>query len=147
MATQETQVGVAKIFAFLKADGTVAAAMAPLTGAATVTMENADFEHKFKMDESKGMDGNVETLFGSDEQYDISINFTPTAATRAGAIAQGETLIPAKLSKVTLSGFSLSKYNGDFNYVGGATIKLVRDKECVVGLKLRSWVGSRDMGT
>lgn len=135
---QETQVGVAKIFSLS------GAAMETLEGAATITMESADFEHKFKLEESAGQDGDVETLFASNEQFDISINFMPKGATRADAATQADELIPAPLSKVTLSDFAISKYNGDYNYIGGATIKLVRDKECVMGMKLRAYIGNRD---
>src|SRR5258705_232320 len=103
----ETQVGVAKIF------GIAGALMATLTGAATITMENADLEHKFKLDESKGQDGNVETLFGSDEQFDVAINFMPNGATRAAAADSLANSRPAMLSKVTLSGFAAAEINGD----------------------------------
>lgn len=106
-------------------------------------MENADFEHKCKMDESKGQTGEVETVFFSDEQYEISINFMPKGASRAAAISQAANLIPALGTKVTLSGFDIARYNGDYNYIGGGTIKLVRDKECVMGMKLRAWITNR----
>ena len=137
MATPETQIGVAKIF------GLIGATAVTLTGAATITMENADFEHKFKLEESIGQDGNCETLYATNEQYDIAINFMPNGATRAAAADSADGFIPAPLSKVVLSGFQIAKYNGDYNYVGGATIKLIRDKECVMNLKLRAYIANR----
>lgn len=135
---QETQVGVAKVF------GLRGAALETLEGAATITMESADFEHKFKLDESLGQDGDVETLFASKEEYEISINLMPTGASRAAAADQAVDLIPAPLSKVTLSEFAIESFNGDYNYIGGATIKMVRDKECVMGMKLRAFIANRD---
>jgi len=48
------------------------------------------------------------------------------------------------LSKVTLSGFSADVFNGDFNYIGGWKVKLVRDKECACGIKLRAYLANRD---
>lgn len=137
MPTQETQVGVAKIFSVI--NGT----LTTLSGAATLTVENADLEHKFKLDESKGQDGNTETLFGSDEQYDVTINFMPNGATRAAAVTSAANLIPSMLSKVVLASFAIARLNGDYNYIGGGSIKMVRDKECVMGLKLRAYIANR----
>ena len=137
MPTQETQVGTAKIF------GLIGGTAVTLVGAATVTIENADLEHKFKLEESIGQDGNCETLFATNEQYDIAINFMPNGATRAAAATSAANMIPAPLSKVVLSGFAVARYNGDYNYVGGATIKMVRDKECVMNIKLRAYIANR----
>ena len=137
MATQEIQVGVAKIF------GIFGGSIVTLTGSATVTLENVDFEHKFKLEESIGQDGNCETLYATNEQYDIAINFMPNGATRAAAAVSADGFIPAPLSKVVLSGFQIAKYNGDYNYVGGATLKIVRDKECVGNMKLRAYIANR----
>lgn len=133
----EVQAGSAKIFS------TRSGALATLSGAATLTIENADLEHKFKMDEIKGQDGDTETLIASDPQYDVTINFMPNGATRAAAVSSAANLIPDPLSKVTLSGFSVARLNGDYNYIGGGTIKMVRDKECVMGLKLRAYITNR----
>ena len=133
----ETQVGKAKIY------GLSGATAVTLEGAATITIESADFEHKFKLDESAGQDGDCETLFGANEQYDISINFMPNGATRSAAADSAANMIPAPLAKVVLSGFAINRYNGDYNYVGGATIKMVRDKECVMGIKLRAYIANR----
>lgn len=137
MATPEVQVGVAKIFGLIGGTATT------LEGAATITIENADFEHKFKLEESLGQDGNCETLYATNEQFDIAINFMPNGATRAAAATSAANMVPSPLSKVVLSGFSVARYNGDYNYVGGATIKLVRDKECVMNLKLRAYIANR----
>lgn len=138
MPTQETQVGVAKIFAVIT--GT----LTTIVGAATLTVENADLEHKFKLDESKGSDGNTETLFSTDEQYEISINFAPTGTSRANAATSAANLIPPPLSKVTLSEFAIERLNGDYNYIGGGSIKMVKDKECAMGLKLRAYLANRE---
>lgn len=138
MATQEIQVGVAKIF------GLIGATMDPAEGAATVTMENADFEHKFKLEESAGQDGNCETLYATNEQFDVAINFMPNGATRAAAAASAEAMIPDPLAVIELSDFAVDRYNGLYLYVGGATVKMVRDKECVMNIKLRAYIANRD---
>src|SRR5262245_63827442 len=137
MATPETQVGVAKIF------GLIGATMTTLTGAATVTIENAEGEDKFKLDESKGQDGNVETLFASDQQFDVTIDFMPNGATRAAAASSLTNSRPVPLTKVTLSDFTAVALNGDYNYIGGWKVKLVRDKEVVCGIKLRAYLANR----
>jgi hypothetical protein len=118
----ETQVGVARIFGVKNATVSVGA----------VTIENADLEHKFHLDESKGQDGDTETAIASDEQFDLTINFMPHS---------GAAVIPEPLATITISGFEMADLNRNYRYIGGGSVKQVRDKECVAGLKLRSWAG------
>lgn len=137
MATPETQIGVAKIF------GLIGGTMVVLTGSATITMESADLEHKFETQKSKGQDGNTETVYGSDETFDVSINFAPNGNTRAAAATSLANCRPAMLTKVVLSGFAAAVYNGDYNYMGGWNVKMVRDKELVCGIKLTAYIANR----
>src|SRR5436190_14650457 len=136
--TVETQVGVAKIFLGLK-DGTITT----LTGAATITAEDADLEHNFDLEEHEGQDGNVESMMGCKERLDVTINFAPNGATRAVAINSAANSWPSMLSKVVLAGFSVAKYNGDYNYIGGATCKTTKKGVVMQGLKLRAHLANR----
>jgi hypothetical protein len=131
MATQETQVGVAKIFSM------IGATMVVLTGAATITMETASLEHNFTADDHEGQDGNVETIIGYNERLEISIDFAPNGAARTDAITSAANSWPAMLSKVVLSAFKVAKFNADFNYIGGASCKITKKGVAVMGVKLR----------
>ena len=137
MATQETQVGVAKFF------GLIGATMVSLTGSCTLTLESADIEDKFDLQKSKGQDGNTETMYASDQTLEVSINFAPNGDSRTAAGVSLVNCRPAPLEKVTLSGFAAAIYNGPFNYVGGWNVKMVRDKEIVCGIKLSAHLANR----
>lgn len=136
--TVETQVGVAKIYLGLK-DATIVT----LTGAATVTAEDADLEHNFDIDEHEGQDGNIETMIACKERLEVTINFAPNGATRAAAITSAANMIPGMLTKVILAGFAVAKYNGDYNYIGGMTIKTTKKGVVMQGLKLRAHIANR----
>lgn len=138
----EAQVGVAKIF------GLGAAAMVTLTGAAYLTIEDADLVHDFDVQELTGQDGNVETMIAFKERYDITINFAPkgniaATNTRAQAITSILNSKPAPLTKVVLSGFDVAAFNGDYNYVGGWNPKLTKEGVVVSGIKLRAHIANR----
>ena len=128
MPHAETQVGVAKVFAIPDA----------IVGAFTLTIESTDFEKKFKIDESKGQDGEVETMFASDVQYEVDINFTARGATRAAAEAMASTLADLDpLTTVTLSGYKIAAINRTYLLVGAGKVKLMRDKEATMSMKLK----------
>jgi len=114
--------------------------MVVLTGAATVTMESADLDHDFTLQEHQGQDGCTETLIGSDEKFNCTINFAPNGATRAAAINSAANSWPAMLTKVVLSGFAIAKYNTNYNYIGGATAKTTSSGIAIMGIKLRNYV-------
>jgi hypothetical protein len=138
MAATEVQQGVAKIFGM---DG---ATQVVLTGAATITMEGADLEQNFDNNALKGQNGEVETLVGCNENLTCTITFAPNGATRAAAITSFANAQPAKITKVVLSGFSVAKYNGDWNSMG-YTIKMTNDATTpvVMTLKLQAWITNR----
>lgn len=128
MPHQETQVGVAKVFAIPDA----------VVGSFTLTIESTDFEKKFKVDESKGQDGEVETMYASDVQYEVDINFMARGATRAAAESMASTLADLDpLTTVVLSGYKIAAINRTYLLVGAGKVKLVRDKECTMSMKLK----------
>lgn len=134
MAATETQAGKVKVFAM---DG---ATVVVLTGAATITIESGDLEQQYDFEEFKGQNGEVETLIGSNEHYDVTVQFAPNGATRAAAIASAGNSFPALIEKVVLSSFAIAKYNGNYNALPGATCKMTRDGVVVMTLKLRRYV-------
>jgi hypothetical protein len=131
MATQETQVGVAKIF------GLIGATVVVLTGAATITLEKADVEHTFDLHDHEGQDGNVESIIGYNERLEVTIDFAPNGAARTDAITSAANSWPGMLSKVVLSAFKIAKFNGNYNYVGGAKVACTKKGVAVMSMKLR----------
>lgn len=138
MAATEVQQGVAKIFAM---DG---ATTVVLTGAATITHESADLEQQFDSEAIKGQNGEVETLVASNQNLTCTITFAPNGATRAAAITSCANSQPAPITKVVLSGFSVTRYNGDWNSMG-YTIKMTRDATTpvIMTIKLQAWITNR----
>lgn len=143
MATQETQVGVAKIFSL------IGGAMLTLSGAATITMEDASLEDHFDMEPHEGQDGNVETLIAYNQYFDCTINFAPNGNARTDAIASAARSLPGPLTKVGLSGFKIAKFNdpsggsnANYNYIGGGTIKVTKKGIGIMGIKLRCYINN-----
>lgn len=134
MAATETQQGKAKIYAMDGATVTV------LTGAATITLESGDIEQQYDFEEYKGQNGEVETIIGANEHYDVTIQFAPNGATRAAAITSAANSFPGLIEKVVLATFSVAKYNGNYNALPGATGKMTRDGLFIMTLKLRRYV-------
>lgn len=131
MAATETQQGRAKIFAM---DG---AQTVTLAGAATITHESADLEQQYDVEEIKGQNGEVETLIASNENYTVSVQFSPNGSTRALAITAAAGMWPGLIAKVVLSGFAVAKFNGDYNAMPGGSAKMVRDGVVVMSLNLK----------
>ncbi len=138
MAATEIQQGIAKIFGM---DG---ATQVVLTGAATITMDSADLESNFDSDSIRGQNGEVETLVACNENLTCTISFAPNGATRAAAITSAANSIPAKITKVVLSGFAVARYNGDWNSMG-YTIKMTSNATTpvIMTLKLQAWITNR----
>ena len=137
MPLQETQTGTAKIF------GMIGATAVTLVGAATITIEDSDLEHKFDLQELEGQDGNIETLIAFNEQLEVTINFAPNGATRAATKNSAANMFPDMITKVVLSGYDVAKFNGNYNYIGGATAKMTKKGPVLQGLKIRAYIANR----
>jgi hypothetical protein len=136
MAATEIQQGSAKVFAM---DG---ATVVVLTGAATITLESADLESTHDSEPLKGQNGEVETLIASNETLTCTINFAPNGATRAAAITSFANSVPAKITKVVTSAFSIASFNGNWNAMG-YSIKMSRDGVATMSIKLQAWITNR----
>lgn len=136
MAAQETQQGIAKIYAM---DG---ATTVTLTGAATITHESADLEDQFDSEVIKGQNGEVETLIASNRNRTCTITFMPNGATRAAAITSCANAQPAPITKVVLSGFAVAAYNGDWNAMG-YSVRMSRDGVVTMTVRLQAWIINR----
>ena len=126
MAVAEVQVGVAKIYGL---DG------AAITGVAS-TIETGDLDFAFDTDEIKGQNGEVETIIASNTRKTLTINFAPSAATRALAITASTNASVGALVLVVLSGFTVIAYNANYNCMGW-TWNGKRDGYFVMTMKLQ----------
>jgi len=136
MAATETQQGVAKIYAM---DG---AAMTVLTGAATITMEDAELEHTSDIEEIKGQNGECETIISSNPTRTCTINFSPNGATRAAAITSCANAQPAQITKVVTATFPIAAFNGDWNSLG-YTIRVSKAGEVTMSVRLKAYMTNR----
>lgn len=117
--------------------------MVTLTGAATITMDDADLEHNFDLTELENAGGDCETLIGANEKIDVTINFAPNGATRAAAATSAANSFPEMVTKVVLSSFAVAKFNGNYNYIGGCTAKATKKGVVMMGIKLRAYIANR----
>lgn len=128
----EVQVGRAYIHG-IRNDGTAIG----LSGYATFTLDTVKLDHKFDSEFLKDEIGFDAAGIATNEHIECAIAWMPTGATRAAAAATAAFLSP--YSKVTLSHFELTIANGDWLYIGDASIDLSK-KEGKMALKLRRYV-------
>ena len=137
MAFAEVQVGSAKIFGM--DGGTIA------YGAVTAqanSMEGVDVEDSSEMTEIKGQDGELATIISSNRTMSLTVQFVPSAGTRAAAITTGRAMVAlTPLVKVTLAGFTITEINGDY-VLESKSWKYTRDGYIVFTLKLKAPMNS-----
>jgi hypothetical protein len=113
----EIQNGTAVLFG-IRNDGSAIT----IEGYATFLIDTAKLGHKFKIDEVEDELGAHASLIGTNPYKELDITFVPSGANRAAAEAVAAT--PTPLTSVTLDNFAVTAYNGDWLYVGDATIDL-----------------------
>ncbi len=107
-----------------------------IEGYATFILETAKGNHKFEMDAVKDENNFDRALIATNPHIELDISWTPSGATRAAAAATAVFLEP--LAKVTLDNFKIAAFNGDFVYVGDASIDLSH-KQGKMMLKVRKY--------
>lgn len=133
MAT-EAQVGKAKIYGLGAADMTVGAANV----ATEQTMTGSDFSFDAEINEIRNQEGDTETMIASNPFYSLTINFMPTAATRALAITEAQKFTAAThLVKVVTSGFDVDVFNGKW-LLTGLQIRAANTETATFVLNLRA---------
>jgi hypothetical protein len=93
-----------------------------LTGYASFILDTAKGAHKFKLTAIEDENEFDAALIATNAHLELDITWTPSGATRTAAAATATFLDP--LSKVTLSGFRVTDFNGDWVYVGDQSIDL-----------------------
>ncbi len=108
-----------------------------LTGYATFRVNKLGGKHTFNITDLTDEIGFDTTTVAANEHFEITMDFTPTGATRAAAHAIPS--VPIPLAKITLAnckvqtafGSSVGKlFDGDYQYRGGVDINL---QEAAVG--------------
>jgi len=93
-----------------------------MTGYATFLYDSLNAAHNFDIYDVKDGNGYDAASVATNQHLELTINFTPSGATRAASAAVFA--FPAALSKVTLANFKISALNGDWQYRGGTSIDL-----------------------
>jgi hypothetical protein len=127
MAT-EVQKGLATVY------GVVGAT---IDGYAAVKTQGARATQNFDMSEVKDENGFDANLTATNEHSEIEVDFIPTATTRA--LAAAKFIFVAPLAKVTLSGFTVAAYNGDWINMSGASMNLANNAGGAMTLRLRKY--------
>lgn len=110
-----------------------------MTGYATFILDTTKGDHKFELDAIKDELNFDKALVATNAHIETTITWTPSGATKAAAEATAAFLTP--LAKVTLAGFAVSAFNGDWVYVGDSSIDLSK-KQGKMTLKIRKYADS-----
>lgn len=130
----ETQNGTAIVFGITNS-GT------PITieGYATFILETGKAQHKFKVDYIEDENGFDTAAVATNAFTEVDLTWTPSGASKAAAAATAVFLEP--LSKVTLANFTVTEFNGDWLYIGDASIDLSH-KQAKMMIKVRKYADS-----
>lgn len=121
-----------------------------LTGYATFLLDRAEGDHNFHVIEGKDAIGFDASLAAINEYFEITIDFTPSGATRAAAALIPT--VPIPLAAVTIANCkttgtfgssTLQLFNGTYVYMGGVKISQQSAQAAKIsGLKLRMYANS-----
>jgi hypothetical protein len=106
-------------------------------GYAGVLLQDGKLEHKFKMTPIEDEREFDVSLIATNEHFETTLTWTPASTSRAGAAATVST--PEPFKKITLSGFEVEDMNGDWIYVGDASVNLSHTAG-KMSLKVRKYV-------
>lgn len=121
-----------------------------MTGYATFIWDQLAGRHNFDTRDVKDERAFDKSSSAHNEHFEITVDFTPTGATRTAAAAV--CTVPAPLAKITLAnckvqtafGSSAVKlFDGDYSYRGGASITMTKEGETkITGMTLRKYADS-----
>ncbi len=107
-----------------------------ISGYATFILETTKGQHKFKLDTVEDELGFDKALIATNAHIEVDLTFMPSGATRAAAEGVAAFILP--LAKVTLANFAVAAFNGDWVYVGDASIDL-NTKQGKMSMKIRKY--------
>jgi hypothetical protein len=128
----EIQNGKATLFG-IKNDGSPIS----ISGYASFILQDGKLDHKFKLTAVEDENEADASLISTNEHMEATITWTPAGATRAAAV--DTVVLPTPLQKITMSHFAVDLLNGDWIYVGDASVNLSHSTG-KMSLKVRKYV-------
>lgn len=136
----EIQTGIATIWGI-----TASGAAISMTGYASFLLDSVDAAHNGTIEDIKDAVGfDASTVFANGHT-DLDITWTPTGATRAAIATSMASMVGSSnavfvlpLSQVALANFKLTAFNGNYQYRGTATLKLMQGTGKMT-MKIRSY--------
>lgn len=107
-----------------------------IEGYATFLLESAKLGHKFKLDAVEDELGFDASLVATNAHKEVDLTFVPSGSSRS--VAEGVATVINPLSQVTLDNFAVTAFNGNWIYVGDASIDLSHGPG-KVSLKVRKY--------
>lgn len=108
-----------------------------IEGYASFTLDSMRVNHKFNLDNISDELGFDRALIATNGYLEEDVTFMPSGTTRT--MAEQAAVILEPLSKVTISNMSVITLNGDWIYVGDASIEL-STKTGKMTIKLRKYL-------
>lgn len=142
----ELQMGKAVLFG-IQSDGKATGTTPPLEvsgtteaeGYASFIWDTAKLQHKFKIHDIEDESEFDVSAVATNEHFELDVKWTPAGTTRADLAGKAVFLTP--LSKVTLKGFRVTAFNGDYQYRGDQAIDLAKAVGTMM-LKLRRYANA-----
>jgi len=132
----EIQTGRAVLYGIQSSNGLGISGTTEATGYASFIWDSAKAQHKFKIHDVQDENEFDAAAIAVNAHKELDIKFTPAGATRAEL--QGKVVFLEPLSKVTLSGFKIDAFNGDYQYRGDQSIDLSKAVGSMM-LKIRKY--------
>lgn len=121
----ELQKGKAVLFGIQSSgNGLSIAGSTAAVGYASFIWDTAKLQHKFKIHDIEDESEFDTSAVATNEHFELDVKWTPAGTTRADLA--GKTVFLEPLSKVTLSGFKIDAFNGDYQYRGDQAIDLAK---------------------
>jgi hypothetical protein len=128
----EIQVGKAVLWGI--GDGS-----ASITGIGGFILQDGKIDHKFKMAAVEDEVDSDAALIATNEHVEATMTWTPLKGD-----GTAPTILPTPLQKITTSNFVAADLNGDWYYVGDASINLSH-AAAKMSLKLRRYIGNDNL--
>jgi hypothetical protein len=111
-----------------------------ISGYASFILQDGKLDHKFKMTAVEDENEADAALIATNEYVEATLTWIPSGANRAAVLATITTL-PTPLQKITTTHFAVALLNGDWIYVGDASINLTHSTG-KMSLKVRQYVNT-----
>lgn len=104
---------------------------------ATFIPQSAKIRHEFNLVDEQDANGFDTSAIATNGRLMGTVNLKPSGATRAAAALVCVSLTP--LLTVTLSGFTVTAFNGGWQYIGNEEIDLANNAAATISLPVRKY--------